>query len=376
MHCRVCKSENLDSNKFCAQCGAVLTADPVIQAAIREEIQSRLRDRNVVEVEVAEKVLGRISTWVKWLSSIVGLNIIILGATLTYLGVKSFDDIVSQVRASAEKNFGARLDKKLQGLQTQMTYLASSEQCSDNVADSRECHEDYPTGCSKSGRYDAYLNYLKNLTPSAPAGTVNFLDQAAFDTLNTNTPSVLGQGNNHVTYKDQLGQMGEGKQFGLVGYLYYYESTGAESSNCELTGPDALGGNVDFHIGIGFDQSLAGQVNMNTPSKPPKQLQQQSVIVEMTPHYRAQFQPSAWTLANLKPALGHRVRVVGQLLADSEHNKPSDNCGLQGAADQGAADQRSRCWRYSIWELHPVTSFEYCRNDSCTESSGNWIHLG
>jgi len=118
MQCRVCKSENLDSNKFCAQCGAVLTADPVIQAAIREEIQSRLRDRNVVEVEVAEKVLGRISTWVKWLSSIVGLNIIILGATLTYLGVKSFDDISEQGRASAEKNFGARLDKKLQGLQT------------------------------------------------------------------------------------------------------------------------------------------------------------------------------------------------------------------------------------------------------------------
>jgi len=44
--------------------------------------------------------------------------------------------------------------------------------------------------------------------------------------------------------------MGEGKQFGLVGYLYYYESTGAESNNCELTGVP----NVDFHIGIGFDQ--------------------------------------------------------------------------------------------------------------------------
>jgi len=59
----------------------------------------------------------------------VGLNIIILGATLTYWGLSPFDDIVSKVRASAEKNFGARLDKKLQGLQTQMTYLASSEQC-------------------------------------------------------------------------------------------------------------------------------------------------------------------------------------------------------------------------------------------------------
>jgi len=243
----------------------------------------------------------------------------------------------------------------------------AAAQCEDNITDFQACHQDYRTGCSKAGQYDAYLNYLKNLTPTAATG-VNFLDQPAFDNLNTNTPTALGQNNNHATYRDQLGEMGEGKQFGLVGYLYYYESTGAESSNCELTGPDAQGGNVDFHIGIGFDQSLTSQVNMNTPAKPPKQLQQQSVIVEMTPHYRAQFHEGVWTLASLKPALGHKVRIVGQLMVDSEHNKPSDNCALE--------NKTAHCWRYSIWELHPVTSFEYCADDSCTEASGGWITLG
>lgn len=236
-------------------------------------------------------------------------------------------------------------------------------QCADDISDFQACHKDYPTGCSKAGGYDPYLNYLKNLTPAAATG-INFLDQTAFDTLNQNTPSELGRTNNHETYKDQLSQMGEGKQFGLVGYLYYYESTGAESSNCELTGVP----NVDFHIGIGFDQTLTGQVNSTTPSKPPTALQQSSVIVEMTPHYRAQFDPTAWTLANLKPALGHKVRIVGQLLVDSEHNKPADNCAL--------ANKTAKCWRYSIWELHPVTSFEYCTDDSCTEASGNWIAIG
>jgi hypothetical protein len=239
----------------------------------------------------------------------------------------------------------------------------AAAQCEDNITDFQACHQDYPTGCSKAGGYDPYLNYLKNLTPAAATG-INFLDQSAFDTLNTNTPTDLGQGNNHATYKDQLSQMGEGTQFGLVGYLYYFESTGAESSNCELTGVP----NVDFHIGIGFDQTLTSQVNSTTPSKPPKALQQNSVIVEMTPHYRAQFDPDAWTLANLQPALGHKVRIVGQLLVDSEHNKPSDNCAL--------ANKTAKCWRYSIWELHPVTSFEYCADDSCTEASGNWIPIG
>jgi len=244
-------------------------------------------------------------------------------------------------------------------------------QCEDNIADFQACHDNYPTGCSKAAGYDAYLNSLKNLTPSPPAGGINYLSQSDFDSLNTGTPATLGQNNNHSEFKDQLGKLGEGSQRGIIGYLYYFQATGAESSNCELTGPDAQGGNVDFHIGIGFDQKLASQVNSANPSKPPKSLQQQSVIVEMTPHYRARFEDGIWTLANLKPALGHKVRVVGQLLVDSEHNKPADNCALEGTPAQ-----RNHCWRYSIWELHPVTIFEYCADDSCTQNSSNWIPLG
>jgi hypothetical protein len=241
--------------------------------------------------------------------------------------------------------------------------------CEENIADFQACHANYPTGCSKGAGYDAYLNELKNLTPLPATGGVNLLNQAAFDNLNAKTPSDLGQDSNHATYKDQLSQLGEGKQFAIVGYLYYFESTGAESSNCELTGTD----NVDFHIGIGFDSNLASQVDSNPKPAPAlkKQLQQNSVIVEMTPHYRAQFEDGIWTLANLAPALGHQVRVTGQLLVDSEHNKPTDNCALAQTAAQ-----KNHCWRYSIWELHPVTAFEYCKDDGCTATSGNWIPIG
>jgi hypothetical protein len=243
--------------------------------------------------------------------------------------------------------------------------------CEDNIADFRACHANYPTGCSRAAGYDAYLNFLKNGTPSPDSGGITFLDQPAFDNLNAGTPKDLGKGNNHADFKDQLTTLGEGTQRGIIGYLYYFQSTGAESSNCELTGPDKEGDNVDFHIGIGFDKILTSQVNLTSPANPPKVLQQKSVIVEMTPHYRARFEDGIWTLANLKPALGHKVRAVGQLLVDSEHNKPADNCALGGTTAQ-----QNHCWRYSIWELHPVTSFEYCEDDSCTENSGDWVPLG
>jgi len=245
--------------------------------------------------------------------------------------------------------------------------------CEENIADFEECHNNYPTGCSKAAGYDAYLNYLKNETPSPAAGGITFLDQQAFDAFNASTPPGLGQENNHADFKDQLARLGEGSQRGLIGYLYYFQATGAESSNCELTGPDKEGGNVDFHIGIGFDSVLAGQAKENPKLEPSlkKKLQQNSVIVEMTPYYRAHFQDGIWTLANLKPALGHKVKVVGQLLVDSEHNRPSDNCALDGTSSQ-----KNHCWRYSVWELHPVTEFEYCSSDSCTEDSADWVPLG
>ncbi len=235
--------------------------------------------------------------------------------------------------------------------------------CDDNIADQQECHANYPTGCSAAGGYDPYLNYLKNLTPS-PATGVNSLDQSGFDNLNANTPADLGR-SDHSEYADQLKSLGEGSQFVVTGYLYYYQHTGAESSNCDLTGPAPDYGNVDFHIGIGFDPDIASKaVNNPKPGTAQmKEFQQNSIIVEMTPHYRAQFHSTDWTLDTLAPALGHRVRVTGQLLVDSEHNVKGQNCAIT------SSPQSSKCWRYSVWELHPVTDFEICNDDGCAQTT-------
>ncbi len=92
-----------------------------------------------------------------------------------------------------------------------------------------------------------------------------------------------------------------------------------------------------------------------------------AVVVEMTPQYRADFAPE-WTIEALKKILGKQVRVLGQLMADNEHNNTKDNCGLTGHGPS--------CWRASIWELHPVTSFQYCKVDDCTNDAASWVDLG
>jgi hypothetical protein len=268
----------------------------------------------------------------------------------------------------------------------------------DEVADSQDCHSHYPTGCSASGQYDAYLNFWKDqlIDPTTASTPVKYFTQLSdYQKLDASIPSGLTQ-SNQDNFQSQLKQLGEGQQYGIVGYLYYSQHTSAESSNCDLTGPpgDPNYGNVDYHIGIGFDPTLAQQLRSDTAAAPAatsatatasrkrttkrptssgsgaSTLQQTSVIVEMTPHDRFQYENNIWTLDNLQRATGRQVRVVGQLIIDNEHNLTSQNCAIA----QTAADKQT-CWRASVWELHPVVRFQVCPNDSCALDSTDWVEL-
>lgn len=241
----------------------------------------------------------------------------------------------------------------------------------EDVIDFRDCHERYPTGCTDSPhpQYDAYLNLMKNQLVPPTSQPAAFLDFAGFQNLDRKLPDGLTKGN-HQKFKAELAALGEGRPYGAVGYLYYAVQTGAESCNCKLGGAE----DTDFHIGIGFDAGLAKQVvdrrtaHRKVEKELMKQLQQESVIVEMTPHYRFRYEPN-WTIDSLKDVLGFQVKVVGQLMADNEHNVPTQNCALAGA-------DRDSCWRGSAWELHPVTRFQVCKNAAgCAPDSADWIDL-
>lgn len=236
--------------------------------------------------------------------------------------------------------------------------------CEEEIPTSQECHSEYPTGCSKAARYDPYVNLLKNQLVSPAKKPQRIFTGDDYGTLEERLPPDLTK-ENHVEFKDDLAKLGEGHVVGLVGYLYYAKKGGKESSNCQLEDPDA----IDFHIGIGFDRELAAKLTSKAKltSGERTEMNQTSAIIEVTPHWRAQFKPE-WTLAAFATAIGHQVRVMGQLLVDSEHYSPKDDCAF--------ADASLKCWRASVWEIHPVTRFEVCKSgDSCTATSGDWVDL-
>ncbi|HYL77153.1 MAG TPA: hypothetical protein VEU96_23255 [Bryobacteraceae bacterium] len=238
-------------------------------------------------------------------------------------------------------------------------------QCESSIEGYTQCHASYPTGCSPTGNYDAYLNTLKNQHPARNSTAVKFFTSMAdYHDLESRTPGTLAK-SNHFSLKDDLAKMGEGQEYGVIGYLYYAKQENAESSNCELTAPE----DTDYHIGIGFDAKVAAAAgSKSAPSASDKlAMKEDAVVVEMTPQYRADLAPE-WTLDALKKVLGKQVRVVGQLMADNEHNVPKDNCGLAGHGPT--------CWRASIWELHPVTSFQWCNAADCSKDPSAWVDLG
>jgi len=242
----------------------------------------------------------------------------------------------------------------------------------DNVTDILDCHDRYPTGCSLvGGRYDPYLNLMKNelIQPTTSVAAVKVLAQSDFQSLDAGTPTDFSD---QLAEEDQLTALGEGSTVGIIGYLYYAKVSGPETSNCQIGkgGGTKDDGNFDYHIGIGFDADTARSVRDGSADQ--KQLGQQSIIVEMTPHYRSHFESGVWTFGNLQAVLGRQVEVVGQLLADTEHNKPAQNCAIAQTTKE-----QSSCWRASIWELHPVTAFLVCVDtaNTCRAGGTGWVPL-
>src|SRR5439155_26722847 len=125
-----------------------------------------------------------------------------------------------------------------------------------NVTGLTDCHPAYPTGCSHSAnpQYDAYLNFLKNQTPAPTAGISRYITQTSIQSLDASTPTGITS-HNHANFAATLSGPGikEGNIVGLVGYLYFVQKTGAESTNCGLSGADE----TDFHVGIGFNRTIA-----------------------------------------------------------------------------------------------------------------------
>jgi hypothetical protein len=246
-----------------------------------------------------------------------------------------------------------------------------------NKLDAAHCHQQFPDGCAKpSSQYDAYLSFLKNQTISPAAADAQikrtFNSLADFATLDRSTqPFGPFFGNGAAAgHASQLAQSGVGEIDIVLGYLYYADSTGAEACNCGLTEAD----DTDIHIGIGFDPALAakiatGKFIVTTNPSRTDDAKRTSIVVEMTPHYRARFHPQ-WKQPKIQALHGRRVKVIGQLLADADHNDKKQDCAFTNKV-------AASCWRASIFELHPVTRFFVCKEGkSCSDAkSPNWQEI-
>ena len=245
-----------------------------------------------------------------------------------------------------------------------------------NVPTLAACHPGFPTGCTHAlqPRYDPYLNFLKNQEPAQDLPPDRVLRLEDLVTLENAIPPGLGR-TNHAQFADALANLnglGEGNIYAVIAYLYFVEDTAVtshlrgETTNCQLRQARAF----DFHLGIGFDATLARQIRQNpSPHDPqnPGLPEQTSVVAEMTPHTRH----PKWTVARLNRQRGKQVKVVGQLMLDNDHVNQRDDCAFLG-------DPGRTCWRATAWELHPVTQFFVCKQGRvCTETSSDadWVRL-
>jgi len=108
MQCLKCNAQNPDDKKFCGDCGAQLKStgplsESDLRGHIRTVIREELADQRVVEVEITEKVLEKLSGWAKLLGYFAGIPLAATLLLLGFLGIKKYSDLSELVKAAQSK---------------------------------------------------------------------------------------------------------------------------------------------------------------------------------------------------------------------------------------------------------------------------------
>jgi len=220
-------------------------------------------------------------------------------------------------------------------------------------------------GCSKPGSPLSVTNSLKRTTAINGSPTkVTFEDLKALqddvDEKFANRPiPVAGQ---MVTsprnmkaaprkiilsgLKAKTDKFTEGNFVELTGFIAStkkapHPNTG-ESVNCKLKDEPSN----DYHINI-------------TPQK--NEDETEGVVVEMIPQ-NSNRKNHDWNLDKLKKIQVQQmpVRIRGRLFYDDEHVPNTKKTGKSGGQPK----------RFSVWEIHPLSSFEVCLASTCSDTSG------
>lgn len=200
---------------------------------------------------------------------------------------------------------------------------------------------DSPCPRQGDGKGDATLDSQKNRYLAPTAADMDPKITTAGDLI-TQLPQLKPSTIHREKWPDSITQQVdtyEAKGATIEGYMLdakEEDTGGGESCNCH--DPEVL---FDYHIYIADKAGV------------PKA---QSTIVEMTPRWRS-VNPN-WNANNqevgfgfIHRLIGKKIRVTGWLLFDQDH--------VNNVGD----------WRATVWEIHPVTVFEYQQAD------GSWKEL-
>lgn len=155
-----------------------------------------------------------------------------------------------------------------------------------------------------------------------------------------------------------LKKLGEGDLVVFEGYVFHARQECKETVNCGTAVPN-VNASHDIHI------AMLQEPRKTKPSDPKTTQDTEECtgfVAEMIPHHR----PAQWTACNVNDVAnqGLKVRVTGQRFFDGSHVPCKDG-----------APQGSNPKRVSLWEIHPIYSFEVCPKGNGDCANGGWAPL-
>lgn len=98
VRCPQCNADSSIAKNYCADCGAPLEAGgyrQLIRAEVATVLADRLKDKQVVEVELFDSVVERLLKYLKWFSAALALPLAVTGIGLTFFGFQKVHDVNS-----------------------------------------------------------------------------------------------------------------------------------------------------------------------------------------------------------------------------------------------------------------------------------------
>ena len=204
------------------------------------------------------------------------------------------------------------------------------------------CTRTKPTGCSSAGGAHGLVNQLKRTVP--PPGTPTTLTFDTFSQLQSAAVELVDQGveippaerDKIKSIETTEGTVGEGSRVRLVAFLSEgtpHPNTG-ESVNCNLKREV----NNDIHVSVAETKNAS---------------EFEGIVVEMIPQDR----PAKWTSAEVDTLHGKVLLIEGGLFYDNLHFANGDASNPIGGQPK----------RFSLWEIHPVTSLKVCKKATISQ---------